>query len=398
MRNHPLRWAVLLALMLSFAGQTLAAEITIYAKYRNGKLRIESSAPARYCKYWPAQCDIEKNSKQGIGTVDIPITYQTDAYSRETEPRRSFYSRLPDYRYIDLRAPGGERGRFFILGLGMRGEWYNPGSNPSLSRHVIARLGLNGAGTCTVYRTANNVVMDALWLGTANRGNCWSKMYSGPNETYTIGVQLTGFPFRLEIPGLKSMPPGVYKDRLTYRFDSADSREFDLGSRWGNMPDRTLVVNIELTVHADMHVNFPPGADRAVLEPPGGWGRWTGQLPPSLTRDVPFRISVGGPFRVGVRCVPGGRFGCVLGGFAGLRDKAITKVSLTVPGATWQGRPVEGIELPTGAAGGLSRRFEVPRAIVNGAAKLHFKLEDLSAMQPGYKYQSPITVMFDSTL
>lgn len=396
MRNHPLHWAVLLALMLSFAGQAFAAEVTIYAKYRNGKLRIESSAPASYCKYWPAQCDIEKNSRQGIGTVDIPITYQTDVYSRETEPRRSFYTRLPDFRYIDFNAPGGQRGRFFILGLGMQGEWYDPGI--ALNWHAVERLGRDGAGTCTVYRTAKHVVMNALWVTTANRGDCWSRMHAGPNKTYTYGMQLTGFPFRMEIPGLQTMPPGVYRDRLIYRFDSTDRREFDLGSRWGNMPDRTLVVNIELTVHADMHVQFPPGSDRAVLEPTGGWGRWTGRLPPLLARDLPFRISAGGPFLVGVRCESAGAFGCILGGSQGLRDKAITKVSLTVPGATWQGRPVADIELPTNAAGGLSRRFEVPRAIVNGAAKLHFKLEDLSAMQPGYQYQSPVTVIFDTTL
>lgn len=397
MRCHPFRWAVLSALMLSFAGQALAAEVTIYAKYRNGNLRIESSAPARYCKYWPAQCDIEKNSKQGIGTVDIPITYQTDVYSRETERRRSFYSRLPDFRYVDF-GPAGPRGRLFILGLGMKAEWYDAGSNPSLLRHAIYRLGLNGAGTCTVHRTAQNVVMDALWLTTVNRGDCWSNMYTGPNETYTYGVQLTGFPFRLEIPGLKSMPPGVYKDRLIYRFDSSNSQEFDLGSRWGNMPDRTLVVNIELTVHADMHVNFPPGTDRAVLEPPGGWGRWTGRLPPFLSRDLPFRISVAGPFTVGVLCASVSSFGCVLGGIEGLRDGVSTRVSLTVPGATWQGGAVADIELPTHTLGWSSRRFEVPRAIVNGAAKLHFKLENLSSMQPGYTYQSPITVIFDTTL
>lgn len=85
----------------------------------------------------------------------------------------------------------------------------------------------------------------------------------------------------------------MYRGSLTYTIGPGG--DFDFGNNVTGLSGDTLVINFELDVQHAFIFEFPPGSERAVLEPKGGWQAWLdgGQPPGSST--VTCRSGYGQP-------------------------------------------------------------------------------------------------------
>lgn len=64
----------------------------------------------------------------------------------------------------------------------------------------------------------------------------------------------------------------MYRGSLTYTIGPGG--DFDFGNNVTGLSGDTLVINFELDVQHAFIFEFPPGSERAVLEPKGGWQAW----------------------------------------------------------------------------------------------------------------------------
>ena len=377
-------WQWLLVLMLIvYAGLSQAAQVHIKATYRNGKLQIDSPA-APYCKLWPELCAAAQ-------TLPIPITYTKSFDPRGGQSARLYLKPPPVRTGMLASETGGDTYpfdfKFLVFGMMTRSAYsiYNP-----------AMFSFYG---CSVLRVQRPPV-DGDWATVVLQmsdggGACYSDRSSFPSP-YNVYVKEMGAAYQLVLPSLGSMKPGRYSATLSYRV--GDGGDMDLGSRLNNLSDTALDVLLELTVTRDIHVEFPQGSDRAVLEPPGGWSRWPGGKPPKqLARDIPFRVTIDGPFGIYVKCQY-----AVSADSCGLRnqhaDEVPVSTRLTLRSATSGGSSAVKVILPTLEHDKLV--LEPAQPLLNQPGTLHFSVESEGVEQmvkhPGSTYQGQVTVVFDA--
>ncbi|ARP85100.1 hypothetical protein CAL13_01860 [Bordetella genomosp. 9] len=104
----------------------------------------------------------------------------------------------------------------------------------------------------------------------------------------------TSIGYELVAPNPLRMASGTYRGEHT--FTIGPGGDFDFGDR-ATVERSSIVIALELFVHHQFELHLPPGSDRAVLEPPGGWGAWlnSGRRPTKIFRDVPFSFTTSTP-------------------------------------------------------------------------------------------------------
>ncbi|MNJ69327.1 hypothetical protein D3C77_656650 [compost metagenome] len=124
-----------------------------------------------------------------------------------------------------------------------------------------------------------------------------------------------------------------------------------------------------------------------------------GAVPQRLYRDLPFKLSSTGPFKVYKLCQYD------VGMLCGLRtdngDQVPVQLALSLPaGIQYQGRPVERLPLPTGRVQAL--QFDAVTTTLNRPGQLHFEVgkDDVRGMlaHAGSTYTGQVTVVFDAEL
>ncbi|MFJ2463342.1 hypothetical protein [Pseudomonas sp. NPDC087615] len=119
------------------------------------------------------------------------------------------------------------------------------------------------------------------------------------------------FAYELRTPNPLGMSSGLYTGSLTYSLGSGG--DFDIGG--GFQPDdSSLTLDFVLDVQHTLKVDLPPGGNKVVLEPEGGWTRWvnSGRKPSSIFRDQLFYISASSRFKVMMLCNSYGGSRCIL--------------------------------------------------------------------------------------
>ncbi len=376
------QWLLVL-LLLVYTGLSQAAQVHIKATYRNGKLQIDSPA-APYCKSWPELCTAGQ-------TLEIPITYTKSFDPYGGQPER-LYLKPPPLRTGMLSSEtGGDvypfDFKFLVFGMMTRSAYsrYNPAT---FSFYNCSVLRLKAPAAEGEWATV------VLQMGN-NGQQCYSDR-SISTSVYNVYVKEMGAAYQLLLPSLSSMKPGRYSATLSYQVGSGG--DIDLGNRLTVLSDTVLDVVLELTVKRDIHVEFPPGSDRAVLEPPGGWNLWSGGKPPKqLARDIPFRVTIDGPFGVYVKCQYS-----VSADSCGLRnqhaDEVPVSTRLTLRSTTSGGSSAVKVTLPTLEHD--KRVLEPVQPLLNQPGMLHFSVESEGVEQmvkhPGSTYQGQVTVVFDA--
>lgn len=210
------------------------------------------------------------------------------------------------------------------------------------------------------------------------------------------------FTYKLTTPEPLGMPSGVYRGMTTFRVGgTGEGADFDLGNGLV-LDDNVVNVHFELDVHHPFELELPPGSNRAVLAPKGGWSQWSdhGIVPKSLERELPFTLSSSGQFSVSLQCeypLPDGR--CAIRNTTEQADDAPLDIHLTLPGfrVASTGADAVGLALTTTMVPPI---FTTQSLAIRRPSQLHFAVngESVRTMldHPGSRYRGDVTVIFDA--
>lgn len=184
------------------------------------------------------------------------------------------------------------------------------------------------------------------------------------------------FAYELRTPNPLGMSSGLYTGSMSYSIGAGG--DFELGPLL--VPnDGVLSLDFVLDVQHTLKVDLPPGGNKVMLEPEGGWMRWidSGRKPTRIFRDQLFYISASSRFNVRMQCDSTGGSRCKLGSPRGNVTEVETFLTLPAgisgPGGgnvnllkllhdTWIGPFQPGVYLDRKVG---SLRFEMPRDAID---------------------------------
>lgn len=203
------------------------------------------------------------------------------------------------------------------------------------------------------------------------------------------------FAYELRTPNPLGMSSGRYTGSLSYTLGPGG--DFEMGSMMAP-DDSNLTLDFVLDVDHTLKVDLPPGGNKVVLEPEGGWQRWldSGQKPTRIYRDQLFYISASSRFKVMMICSDS--YGGDECKFIGGRGSGAYTVRLFLP---------PGFDGPGGGSGQtlLHRAWLGPYQPEHYAdrqsGRLQFEMTRRSIdfeLQPGHSgtYSGSVTVIWDS--
>jgi hypothetical protein len=177
--------------------------------------------------------------------------------------------------------------------------------------------------------------------------------------------------------------------------------DFDLGPLM-QPDDGSLTLDFVLDVQHTLKVEIPPGGNKVLLEPQGGWQGWLehGRKPARLHRDQIFNISASSRFTMKLECEYDQDSGCAIvdseSGYGG-----IVSVSVSLPNGLTDssGQPVRRMPLSRAVTGPFQPGIYVDRK----PGTLHFEMGErdtswLISNAKGRPYKGNITVVWDSEL
>ncbi|MFQ6576158.1 hypothetical protein [Pseudomonas sp. UM16] len=313
-------------------------------------------------------------------TVSLPITYAKKTTKGAADSRDEYFLQLPGRREVDVfHDQTGEPRR-------MNFQWTAISQQVLASsqiRHPLYQFDLHGgcspAGHIAQFRPA---LVTYLWdVGSPQPpGACWANGKNAPVGQVEVAKVLdTSAAYAMDIPPPYRLKAGTYRGSLTYSIGPGG--DFDFGNDATELSGDSLTVNFVLDVQHAFIFEFPPGSDRAVLEPQGGWDAWlTGaRRPGRLYRDLPFRLWSTGPFKVYKQCQYEDGDRC------GIRnddsDQVPVTIALSLPAdVEHRGGAVSRLALPTGRSAAL--QFEAATPTLNRAGQLHFEVarDDVGSM------------------
>jgi len=383
-----------LALLLLSGSWSLASQaidMTLTMRYRGQPDgRFENvTPPAAFCAVWPAACTQGNNY-----TADLPITYNKTIINQAPDIRDRHFIQMPGERQVEVVNDNGAR---YTLTFRIR----------ALSQHLRrltqnGRLAASARGGCQMIIGVSNTTRTQFRWSINNPSApqaCHEVTDTNLGLTNDVAVSQFGVNYELIMPRPIGMPQGIYRGSIAYSIGPGG--EFDFGNAVTDLNASQLRVHFELDVQHDLYLQFPPGSDRAVLEPPGGWMAWLGGrgAPTRLYRDLPLRIWSTGPIKLYKRCQ------YELGGLCGLRENAghmvPVQVAVTLPASMQHnGAPISKQAIPTREAAAL--KIEPTSTVWNQPGQLHFEVagSDIPSMldHPGSRYEGLVTVVFEAQL
>ncbi|WP_181090868.1 hypothetical protein [Pseudomonas entomophila] len=381
-----------LVVLTSVAG---ASEVTLTAQYRGGGTgQFENTTPpAQNCRLFGSLCIKGQ-------TVDIPLTYGKQVTKATGNVRDQLYVQTPRRREVDVYDQ--DTGDPHRLSFEISGLMLDVISN-DYSHNPLTNGMPNGG--CTLlggigYQSQRRAIRGLRITSVASPSGCWQVNVFAPN-THVEPVQVSriAIAYNLAMPPTYRMKPGLY--RGTTIFTVGPGGDFDFGDQVHDLSDNTLTIHFELEVEHAFIFDFPPGSERAVLEPVGGWKAWLngGRVPQRLYRDLPMRVWSTGPLKVYKLCEYDVGLDCGIRNDLG--EDVPVRVSLSLPsGIRYQGGPVTRLTLPTGRAAAL--RFDSVIPTINRPGELHFEVTqaDVQPMlgRAGKTYKGKATVVFDAEL
>ncbi|CAI8984483.1 Exported protein [Pseudomonas sp. IT-347P] len=207
------------------------------------------------------------------------------------------------------------------------------------------------------------------------------------------------FAYELRTPNPLGMSSGLYTGSISYSI--GPTGDFTFGP--GFMPDDgNLTLDFVLDVQHTLKVDLPPGGNKVVLEPEGGWRSWldSGRKPTRIFRDQMFYISASSRFKVMLECEFSGLFDCLLKDPATQRVTAV-QLSISLPDGLngTDGQPIKRRYLRIGEneALGVRPNLYADRKV----GTLHFEIPQTYMdfiLRPGQRdtYIGNVTVIWDS--
>lgn len=397
------------ALLLGIAGTAGAADITFTAEFKPSANSlhnrfVNTTPQSGYCVALPQEC-------AALGQFSVALPIGNVAYHSMApgdEGRNAAYFSFPSTP-LPITVTHTESGatETVIFRVGAFSASYSVksgassltggGTHRDLWREGSWVFPPPGCGYGGV-GSGNDYLYAFLWVVYPSTDSCTktpavdipSGELSLKGETISIGYELT-------TPNPLRMKSGTY--RGTHTFTVGPGGNFDFGDK-ATVERNTIEVAFELYVDHLFELHIPPGSDRAVLEPRGGWGAWInrGRPPTRLHRDVPFSLSTSVPFSATLTCPDGP----AVNGRCQIRDEArgtaaSLDVAITMPQIrTDSGLPAQ--RLPLRADQPVL--LEPEGTTMKMGSQLHIDVDQQEVAEmlrhPGARYRGNITVVFDS--
>lgn len=222
-------------------------------------------------------------------------------------------------------------------------------------------------------------------------------------DTNNYRIDEFDFTYKLTTPAPLAMRSGVYTGMTTFRVGgTGEGADFDLGNGVV-LEDNIVNVHFRLSVQHAFQLELPPGSDRAVLAPKGGWSQWIdhGIVPRSLERELPFSLSSSGQFEVSLQCqhpLADGR--CAIRNVTKPADEVPLDIQLTLPGFRDSVTGIDVVGMPLTSTM-LPPVLAADVFIIRRPSRLHFAVngEAVGRMleHPGSHYRGDVTVIFDAS-
>jgi hypothetical protein len=215
----------------------------------------------------------------------------------------------------------------------------------------------------------------------------------------TMSFNTLDFAYELRTPNPLDMSSGLYTGSMLYTL--GPGADFDLGPLM--IPDDAgLTLDFVLDVQHTLKVEIPPGGNRVVLEPQGGWQSWLsqGRRPTRLLRDQTFNISASSRFKMSLQCQYVSGINCALWEPT-VGHPVPLEVSVTLPAGLLDatGQAVNRLRLRRDGVG--TELFQPGIYLDRKLGTLHFEVArgDVEEMlKPGVSrsYSGSVTVIWDS--
>ncbi|QKV62724.1 hypothetical protein HUW52_07475 [Pseudomonas sp. 43A] len=356
-----------------------------------------------FCRQVPGACE-------PIGLFSliarIPFAANAPIQANHADPRRGGMAKVPsnwstvsvtnasgDTHIVEVRIAGIGHEAGFPLSVGelTGGGWWDDLWEGGA--WVYAPPPCLGVGTVTAGHHGYN----SFWRVPEGAGTCAKKALFdipvGMNYQYFV------YAYELRTPDPLKMDAGDYTGSITYTV--GPNMDFDMGDVM--IPsDSMLTLNFNLKVTHTMKVDIPPGGNRVVLEPLGGWQSWLnqGRKPTRLMRDQTFNISASSRFRMNIECE------YVMGNNCALWESTAghgvpLEVSVTLPNGLTDsaGQPVKRRRLWRDGSG--TELFQPGFYLDRKVGTLHFEVARDAVdemLKDGYarSYSGNVTVIWDS--
>lgn len=389
-----------------------AAEVAVTAEFKPsaldpGNTRFVNTTPVTgYCASQPAECAL-----RGLFSISSGLTASNRLYDRTTQDMRfaTYIAGNGQLRDVTVTSADGAVSRTLRVRLALLGAKVASLDYPTSDFNFwLGRPGLLGPthGTCSTAGSGGGgsgspgklPYLYAWTLPAEPNVRCWRSLSnSGPTQS-VARYEDVDVGFELFAPEPFTMPNGRYSGSVDYLVGAG--RDVDMGQ--ADYSDDVITLRFDLLVQHQFHLDVPPGADRVVLAPPGGWARWTehGVAPRSLEQEIPFTLTTSGPISIKLVCqYPVGER-CAIrrdGASDGLADVPV-EIGVTLPGMRVidGGAPAIGHELSSRSP---AQGFAPSGLIINQPSRLHFAVdgEPLTQMltHPGSQWNGQATIVFD---
>ncbi|WP_152608351.1 hypothetical protein [Aeromonas hydrophila] len=217
--------------------------------------------------------------------------------------------------------------------------------------------------------------------------------YTGLSVDGTSDIQAMFLGFKITPPSPLKMSNGIYTGSII--LSVGQNKDIDLGN--GVYEDNQLIIELTLKVQHQIKVEFPPGGDKVVLQPPGGWHDWIyrgkARTPPYLIAELPYRLWSSSDFNVWMNCQYAIGEVCMLN-----NERLGMQVRLDV---IYVNKSKEEIPLKHGVKKLFSASLRGPY-FINEERSIIFKVQEpvlaLMMEYPGSTYKGNVTLIYDAAI
>lgn len=400
--SRRLRRALCTLALLVGAGGAHASDIYITAEFKPSTLNPDKRDFVNTTP-WSGVCNsthLQECIDRGWWSIDTGIRGIKHAVREDNYGPNGFYIGMPPARTVSVTSDDGAHTfdlQFNIIGTAMRLWDRQLDGRPEPAPNTSAdncNFGLTN-------RNANTYsIMRMMLRRDGGEGTVACALHWVDTNNYEMNE--FDFTYKLTTPQPLGMPSGVYRGMTSFRVGgTGEGADFDLGNGMV-LEDNVVNVHFELDVHHPFELELPPGSDRAVLAPKGGWTQWSddGIVPKTLERELPFTVSSSGQFSVSLQCqypLSDGR--CAIRNMTQTAEDAPLDIQLTLPGfrVASTGEDAVGLPLTTTMAPPI---FTTQSLVIRRPSRLHFAVngEPVTKMldHPGSHYRGDVTVIFDA--
>ena len=396
------RWhAFALGTLALLSGGAHASDILITAEFKPSLLNPDKREFVNTTP-WSGVClnHLQTCIRNNWWSIDTRIRGTKQAIRETTYGRNGFFIGMPASRTVRVTSDDGAHAfdlGFNIIGAAMRlvdEDKDGPGQPGSVGNPRGCNMGVTNTGA------TNGSVMRMFLRRDGGEGVVDCALHWMDTNNYLMTE--FDFTYKLTTPQPLEMPTGIYHGVTTFTVGgTGEGADFDLGNGVA-LDDNVVNVRFELNVHHPFELELPPGSDRAVLAPKGGWTQWSdhGIVPKSLERELPFTLSSSGQFSVSLQCEyprPDGR--CAIRNMTEQADDAPLDIQLSLPGFRVASTNADAVGLP------LTTRMERPifttqSLAIRRPSQLHFAVNGEAVRNmldhAGSHYRGDVTVIFDA--